>query len=521
MEPTDFSEQVLRLKSSISRLRTSVNEELDNLAAALDKLSAERLATMDCHAPTTEKHLRKKSACGTELPEKIFLLRDSRIVDLMANVHLRTVFNICIAFLFLVSIILLISYVCDPQRFHEDLSTIVLGATGFSTVVGFLVAFNLSILFLLHPALQLWAHCKTSMKSVLLDAVFASLLVAYIGALLVLPARYSFHYEFPLLSATVLVFEQVRLIMKAYAYTREVIRKVNVYLTLKEKSTENNVELTLPDMGSLSYFLFAPTLVYRDNYPRTPNVRWRIVLWYLAQFLGCILLYSVVLNHFIKDVFRDAGKEDFQLLGFTLTGCAIIILGSISMMLMFYGFLHCWLNLFAELMRFGDRLFYLDWWNSTTYADYYRSWNLVVHDWLFSYVYRDAYKIFNRSKKAAMLVVFLLSAVVHEYILAMIYRFFFPVILGVFGTIGVGFVFMTKKKTGRFWNIFLWSTLILGWGIIVVFYTVEYYARLNCPKTRGDVADFFVPRSFSWSCHTFTHSIWFTSPLYRSKVPIP
>ena len=30
-----------------------------------------------------------------------------------------------------------------------------------------------------------------------------------------------------------------------------------------------------------------------------------------------------------------------------------------------------------------------DWWNSTSYADYYRTWNVVVHDWLYAYIYKD------------------------------------------------------------------------------------------------------------------------------------
>lgn len=30
-----------------------------------------------------------------------------------------------------------------------------------------------------------------------------------------------------------------------------------------------------------------------------------------------------------------------------------------------------------------------DWWNSTSYARFYRTWNCVVHDWLYEYVYRD------------------------------------------------------------------------------------------------------------------------------------
>lgn len=30
-----------------------------------------------------------------------------------------------------------------------------------------------------------------------------------------------------------------------------------------------------------------------------------------------------------------------------------------------------------------------DWWNSTSFANYYRTWNVVVHDWLYYYVYCD------------------------------------------------------------------------------------------------------------------------------------
>ena len=28
----------------------------------------------------------------------------------------------------------------------------------------------------------------------------------------------------------------------------------------------------------------------------------------------------------------------------------------------FYAFFHVWLNVLAELLRFGDRVFYLEWW---------------------------------------------------------------------------------------------------------------------------------------------------------------
>lgn len=59
----------------------------------------------------------------------------------------------------------------------------------------------------------------------------------------------------------------------------------------------------------------------------------------------------------------------------------------------FFAVLHCWLNAWAEMLTFGDRLFYKDWWNSTNFSGYYRMWNIVVHDWLFSYVYQDVYMV--------------------------------------------------------------------------------------------------------------------------------
>lgn len=41
------------------------------------------------------------------------------------------------------------------------------------------------------------------------------------------------------------------------------------------------------------------------------------------------------------------------------------------------------------MLRFGDRQFYLDWWNSCSFNTYYRTWNTLVQDWLYNYIYID------------------------------------------------------------------------------------------------------------------------------------
>ena len=62
---------------------------------------------------------------------------------------------------------------------------------------------------------------------------------------------------------------------------------------------------------------------------------------------------------------------------------------TVCLLLIFFGFLHSWLNAFAELLRFPDRVFYEDWWNVTEFGTYFRKWNGVVHEWLYYYVYLD------------------------------------------------------------------------------------------------------------------------------------
>lgn len=62
MEPSGCAEQLLSLKTSVERLRRSVNDELDSVSAVLDTL-ARKQNDLNGVAPskhTTEAQLRKK-----------------------------------------------------------------------------------------------------------------------------------------------------------------------------------------------------------------------------------------------------------------------------------------------------------------------------------------------------------------------------------------------------------------------------------------------------------------------------
>ncbi len=64
--------------------------------------------------------------------------------------------------------------------------------------------------------------------------------------------------------------------------------------------------------------------------------------------------------------------------------------------------------------------------------------------------------------------------------------------------LGLIFILLTKNKTDRIWNAFMWLTLAIGNGWLMVLYAREYFARQSPAPDgiEGTWEDFFVPRIF-------------------------
>jgi hypothetical protein len=78
----------------------------------------------------------------------------------------------------------------------------------------------------------------------------------------------------------------------------------------------------------------------------------------------------------------------------------------------FYWVFHLLLNVISELIGFGDRNFYMDWWNCRNLEEYWRTWNLPVHFFFIRHCYTPLLKR-GWSKLAANFLVFVLSAIAH------------------------------------------------------------------------------------------------------------
>merc|ERR1712071_205968 len=215
---------------------------------------------------------------------------------------------------------------------------------------------------------------------------------------------------------------------------------------------------------------FAPTLVYKNDYPRTQKIRWNWVFWNFAQVIGVTFYLYFILERFCVPVFRQIGREPMSAKALILSIFGCMLPGTLVLLLGFYAILHSWLNAFAEMLRFGDRMFYQDWWNASSYATYYRTWNIVVHDWLYTYIYREVHELCGRRNRyIPLFAVFAVSSLVHEYIITFTFRCFYPILLFMFGGFGMVFTFVTNIER-RLGNIFMWLTLIMGTGLFMALY---------------------------------------------------
>lgn len=229
-------------------------------------------------------------------------------------------------------------------------------------------------------------------------------------------------------------------------------------------------------VSNLTYFLMAPTLCYQLNYPRSPRIRWMYVLNKLAQllFFICAVIFMmeqwcfpVVKNSFVSMQERNWLHLFERVLKLSVPSLAIWLS-------IFYAFFHLWLNILAEILRFGDREFYRDWWNATTMSYYWRTWNIPTHNWLVRHVYMPALR-HGCSKQIAAALVFFFSAVFHEFIISVALQtfklyFFLGMIVQIPATITGAYFRGTVVGNLIFWLSFCF----LGQPIGVLLYYFDF-----------------------------------------------
>lgn len=467
-----------------------------------------------------------------KLPEKRFQPRNALLTDLFEIKHLKTIYHIFIVIFNLLLLNVFISDFAMDGSINIGLSPIITGFRGFGYALVVWLFMQLTTLGIF-PTFKTWSLVtrKYFMKSGVLTTIWhvfgVSLVIVYQIAFVVIFTKAIVHFDMAQASSVAVLMELVRFLMKSHAFIRTNVPRVlnsknklkvddigwdspSTYSTTTNKnqklhangSSRVNDKRIFPSFGQYVYFLFAPTLVYRDEYPRTKQIRWNVVAKNYMEVIAVIFILSLVSERIMYPVFHQFGSKFYEIGLKELLASVFnsMLPGLLCFLCGFYCILHSWMSAAAELLRFSDRKFYSDWWNSSNFSVYYRTWNIIVHDFLFTYVYKDLYEhVTGRNRVLSQLLVFSLSAIFHEYILGFTFKFCYPILFVLFQGAGVFLIFVTKKEHKAFGNIFMWLSLAMGMGILLSLYHMEYYARKNCDYDRNDFTNYFIP--ISWSCN--------------------
>ncbi|XP_050080429.1 sterol O-acyltransferase 1 [Anopheles maculipalpis] len=454
---------------------------------------------------------RKSTKKDGKLPDKVFMPRNSLLTDLFEVKHIKTIYHIFVVMLIILFLNTVVHDFVDTGSINLGFRPIIAGFGKFHIALMLWCCMQTST-FMLYPCFRMWAGNRKNFKpdstlQKLWDWSALTLFIAYQCGFIVGAIKAHLWYDLPPASGVAYLMEMTRFLMKAHAFIRSNAPRA---LTSDRKHPDSKPSSPdayrgLPSFSTYVYFLFAPTLVYRDEYPRTKQIRWRVVARHALEVVGVVFYISFILERFLAPLFAKFGHAKISSGSFVLSLFGSIMPGSLSFLCAFYSLLHAWMNGAAELLRFADRMFYRDWWNESTFAGYIRSWNVVVHDWLYTYVYKDCVEhVFRNCRPLATVAVFTVSSVFHELILAFTFRFFYPVMFVQFEFLGLMLMFVTKRMGKDIGNVLLWLVLSIGNGLHLSLYNMEYYARRNCPDIGDSIVDYMVP--VSWTCNGISHN---------------
>ncbi|EKD21238.1 uncharacterized protein L3040_000720 [Drepanopeziza brunnea f. sp. 'multigermtubi'] len=206
----------------------------------------------------------------------------------------------------------------------------------------------------------------------------------------------------------------------SYAFTNRDLRHAYLHPSKREEDALPEIYNGCPyplniTLSNLTYFWWAPTLVYQPVYPRTKRIRWVFVGKRMAEVFGLNAFMWIASAQYAAPVLRNS-LEEIANLNLVSILERLMKLSTISLVIWLAGFFalfQSFLNALAEVMKFGDREFYMDWWNSPSVGVYWRTWNKPVYQFMKRHVFSP---LIGRgwTTGSASFAVFLFSAVLHE-----------------------------------------------------------------------------------------------------------
>lgn len=306
--------------------------------------------------------------------------------------------------------------------------------------------------------------------------------------------------QLPTACCFLVLCEMIRVSMKMHSYFREKLlygNGKNKYAEIIPKSATGlkptdmiipklNIKTFGEEVQRYSYYLLAPTLIYRDSYPKIDrSIRWKNLSVHLFDFFGSIVYTALIFKAFCVPEFKLASKNITNSQAVLLSWFRSMLPGTMVFLLIFFAVMHAWFSIFAEILNFADRKFYDDWWNAKNFGTFYRKISVIIYEWLHTYIFMDIQRFTNNmiGPGLARVVVFLISGMLCEIIIDFSLGFFFPYVFFIIAIPGA-FMISFNSKASKFYNVLVWTFLIIMMGLIIMLYSLEFYYRLDQPDKR-------------------------------------
>ncbi|KAG5839800.1 hypothetical protein ANANG_G00208840 [Anguilla anguilla] len=233
-------------------------------------------------------------------------------------------------------------------------------------------------------------------------------------------------------------------------YRQEHCRAPGITCCISQESGERTDHLTL---GDLYYFLLAPTLCYQRGFPQTPRIRLNFLLHRLLEMVVLTQLMVGIVQQWISPLFQRTNST-FTNMDVTTRIEHLVELvapNHFLWLILFFLFCHSCLNFSGELLRFGDRHFYGDWWNADTLKSFWRKLSVLFHKWSDRHLYTPMYVI-AVPLRTCRLWIFLIMIL--ELLVA---------------------VFLGRYFTGNYGNGLVWLCVLMGPPMAVMTYFHDHY----------------------------------------------
>ncbi|KAF5308027.1 hypothetical protein FQR65_LT06401 [Abscondita terminalis] len=421
----------------------------------------------------------------TKLPIKICEPKNSLMTDLLSkDENLKSIYYLGVAVFITTVLSTAATDYINEGRVYLSSRITTTAFKNFSYAILLWIPIFLSSL-IVYFCFMLWDKVRRFMKNQtkMWDLLWLTLFILYYLGLLYLSAKAVLFYDLGIASSIAVMTETIRLLMKNYAFVRANCSK---YLQQPE-------ELQHPTFSHYLYFSFAPVAIYKDVYPRSNHpIRWGFIGRCAFEFFCAFLFYGIVYEKTFCLGLRDYGIKPYTWIDITTAILNNFYAGFILLLLFFYAALHLYCNIAAELTRFSDRLFYKDWWTANTPDQCLRKWNVFVHNWLYTYIYKDFYEYVIPNKTLAKFMVFFMSALFHDLVICVSARLFIPITAIMFMVPAV--MMETVKMNKHVFRVLLWMNFGLSISLNFTILSVEYFARINCPLNDESIYNIIKPR---------------------------